>query len=106
MANKENIMQYRFSELSAERKKEIQELGRQANKEKWEQKKLLKDLLEYGLSLETDKGNNAVEVTEALITEAIKGNVKAYEVIRDTLGQKPVEVQQVIETPVIIDDID
>lgn len=94
-----------FSELSEERKREIQEMGRKANKEKWEQKKILKDLLEYGLSLETDKGNNAVEITEALITEAIKGNVKAYEVIRDTLGQKPVEIQQIIETPIINDDI-
>lgn len=94
-----------FSELSEERKREIQEMGRKANKEKWEQRKILKDLLEYGLSLETDKGNNAVEITEALITEAIKGNVKAYEVIRDTLGQKPVEVQQIIETPIINDDI-
>ena len=100
-----NIENYKFSELSPERKREIQEMGRQANKEKWQQKKLLKDLLEYGLTLPTDKGNNAVEITESLISEAIKGNVKAYEVIRDTLGQKPIEVQQVIETPIINDDI-
>lgn len=87
-----------FSELSEERKREIQEMGRKANKEKWEQKKLLKDLLEYGLSIETDKGNNAVEITEALIKEAIDGNVRAYEVIRDTIGQKPVERQEVSAT--------
>ena len=63
------------------------------------------ELVSWEVLEETDKGNNAVEITEALITEAIKGNVKAYEVIRDTLGQKPVEVQQIIETPVINDDI-
>lgn len=87
-----------FSELSEERKREIQEMGRKANKEKWEQKKMLKDLLEYGLGIETDKGNNAVEITEALIKEAIDGNVRAYEVIRDTIGQKPVERQEVSAT--------
>ena len=37
-----------FSGLSEERKREIQEMGRKANKEKWEQRKILKDLLEYG----------------------------------------------------------
>ena len=103
--SKEDIKKFQFSKLSAERKKEIQEMGRQANKEKWEQKKLLKDLLEYGLGIETEKGNNAVEITEALINKAKSGEVKAYEVIRDTLGQKPIEVQQIIETPIINDDI-
>lgn len=103
--SKEDIKKFQFSRLSAERKKEIQDLGRKANKEKWEQKKLLKDLLEYGLTIETEKGNNAVEITEALINKAITGDVKAYEVIRDTLGQKPVEVHEIIETPIINDDI-
>lgn len=103
MPNIENLKP--FSELSEEEKREIQEKGRQANKAKWEQKKMLKDLLEYGLGIQTEKGNNAVEITESLIREAITGNVKAYEVIRDTLGQKPIEVQQVIEKPIIEDNI-
>lgn len=30
-------------------------------------------------------------ITSALVAQAVKGNVKAYEIIRDTLGQKPTD---------------
>ena len=55
------------------------------------QKKLLKELLEEALEKETKTGNMAIDITNALIKKAKNGNVKAYEVIRDTLGQKPAE---------------
>lgn len=59
--------------------------------EKRRQKKLLKELLEEVLDTPTSTGTLAVDITKALVKKAKKGNVKAYEVIRDTLGQKPVE---------------
>lgn len=59
--------------------------------EKRREKKLLKDLLQEALDTPTKTGNLAVDITNALIKSAKKGNVKAYEVIRDTLGQKPTE---------------
>lgn len=62
------------------------------------QKKLLKELLEEALEKETKTGNVAVDITSALINRAKDGNIKAYEVIRDTLGQKPVESVK-IENP-------
>ena len=62
------------------------------------QKKLLKELLEEALEKETKTGNVAVDITTALIKRAKDGNIKAYEVIRDTLGQKPVESVK-IENP-------
>lgn len=62
------------------------------------QKKLLKELLEEALEKETKTGNVAVDITSALIKRAKDGNIKAYEVIRDTLGQKPVESVK-IENP-------
>ena len=62
------------------------------------QKKLLKELLEEALEKETKTGNQAIDITNALIKKAKKGNVKAYEVIRDTLGQRPVESVK-IENP-------
>ena len=62
------------------------------------QKKLLKELLEEALEKETKTGNQAIDITNALIKKKKKGNVKAYEVIRDTLGQKPVESVK-IENP-------
>jgi len=45
------------------------------------------------------------EMVDNLIKRA-KGNDKSFEVLRDTMGQRPVEVQQIIETPIIKDDID
>ena len=62
------------------------------------QKKLLKELLEEALEEETKTGNVAVGITTALVKRAKDGNIKAYEVIRDTLGQKPVESVK-IENP-------
>ena len=59
--------------------------------EKRREKKWLKDLLQEALDTPTKTGNLAVDITNALIKSAKKGNVKAYEVIRDTLGQKPTE---------------
>ena len=62
------------------------------------QKKLLKELLEEALEKETKTGNVAVDITTALIKRAKDGNIKADEVIRDTLGQKPVKSVK-IENP-------
>ena len=41
------------------------------------------------------KGQTQEKISLALIEEAIKGNVKAFEVIRDTIGEKPVNKQEV-----------
>ena len=62
------------------------------------QKKLLKELLEEALEKETKTGTLAIDITNALIKKAKKGNVKAYEVIRDTIAQKPTEIVK-IENP-------
>ena len=55
------------------------------------EKKLLRELLEEALEKKTKTGNKYIDITNALIQEAEKGNIKAYETIRDTLGQKPKE---------------
>lgn len=87
MANTENLKSVRTVE-------EARELGRKGGIKSGEvrrEKKLLKSLLEEALLKETKTGNNAVDITNAIIKKAKKGNVKAYEVIRDTLGEKPKE---------------
>lgn len=57
-------------------------------------KKELKELLLLALSQPQD-GNpdedNYMGITVALIQKALKGDTKAFEVIRDTIGQKPIE---------------
>lgn len=57
-------------------------------------KKELKELLLLALS-QPQEGNpdedNYMGITVALIQKALKGDTKAFEVIRDTIGQKPIE---------------
>ena len=61
------------------------------------ERKQLKELLELALSQPSeivDGEDNYTAITAALVNKAIQGDTKAYEVIRDTLGQKPVEQAQ------------
>ena len=64
-------------------------------------KKTMKEMLDYLLAkeIENKKGEKATTqeaISVSLIKQALNGNVKAYEVIRDTIGQKPVERQEII----------
>ena len=63
----------------------------------------LKELLELGLSLPDDKTGelNDMAMTISLIKKAVNGDVKAFEVIRDTIGQKPKDVVENINPPTI-----
>lgn len=70
--------------------KEEEKVGKASAKARQE-KKILRELLEEALLTNTKTGNRYIDITNALIQEAEKGNVKAYETIRDTLGQKPKE---------------
>lgn len=45
---------------------------------------------------------NGMALTIAMYQEALKGNTRAFEMIRDTIGEKPVDVVQNIEQPTII----
>lgn len=92
----ENLVDLR--DRTTEEQREIARLGGIASGKARKEKKMLKDLLEEALSKGTDTDNEYVNITLALIREANKGNVKAYEVIRDTLGQKPIEKVEVSKT--------
>lgn len=101
--NEENLIP-----MNQRSESEVRELGKKggiASGEARREKKMLKELLEDALSKGTETDNEYVNITLALIREANKGNVKAYEVIRDTLGQKPVDkVEHSGAIPVVIDD--
>jgi hypothetical protein len=74
--------------------KERKELAQKAGKKSGEarrEKKLLKEELMLLLA----QGKTQEKISLALIEEAIKGNVKAFEVIRDTIGEKPVNKQEI-----------
>lgn len=89
MANEQNLRPK--TTLSKEEAKRIGSKGGKKSAEVRREKKMLRDLLEEALEKETKTGNRYIDITTALIKEAEKGNVKAYETIRDTLGQKPKE---------------
>ena len=72
---------------------EAREYGRRGGlasaKAKQERKKLKEELL-----LLLEEGDTQKNVTLALIKRAASGDTKAFEVIRDTIGEKPVEKVQ------------
>lgn len=92
MANKENLKPVRS-------KSEARERGRKggiASGEARRQKKNLREALEILLEREwTDKKGQTATGTEAitlkLFEKAMKGDLRAYEIIRDTTGQRPTE---------------
>lgn len=85
MANEKNLIP--LNKRSKEVQREIQEKGRKANKAKIEARKTLKEELLVLLS----QGNTQEKISLSLIQEALSGNTKAFEVIRDTIGEKPKE---------------
>ena len=54
------------------------------------EKKTFKELLKIALEMRTKNGNtNAEEIVASLILKAQSGDVKAFEAVRDTIGEKP-----------------
>lgn len=71
-------------------KEEARERGRKggiaSGKARRERKTLREELL-----LLLEKGDTQEKVSLALIQQALDGNTKAFEVIRDSIGEKPVD---------------
>lgn len=85
MANEQNLINLR--DRSQRERKEIAKMGAEAtNKLKAERKSLREELL---LLLQEDKMQEKISL--ALLEQAKRGNTKAYEIIRDTIGEKPKE---------------
>lgn len=82
MANTKNLK----VPTSEEARKNGKKGGIASGKARAERKALKEELL-----LLLSEGNTQKKISLSLIKEAIKGNTKAFEVIRDTIGEKPVE---------------
>ena len=52
-------------------------------------KKTMRELLEIAMELPSGDKTTAEAITAALLDKALSGDVKAYEVVRDTLGENP-----------------
>ena len=93
MANEQNLIP--MNERTKSEQRAIATAGGKASGESRRKRKTLKE--ELLLMLENEEVQKSV--TTALINQAQKGNVKAYEMIRDTIEEKPgerVETKQTI----------
>lgn len=69
-------------------------------------RKALAEELEILLQIiDKDGHTNQEKISMALLQKASKGDTRAFEVIRDTVGEKPKEVHTIEEVPIINDDI-
>lgn len=92
MANNENLKP--FDTLSSEDAQKIRRKGGYARAAKIKERKTMKAMLEMLLEKEItnakgEKATTQEAITVSLIKQALKGNVKAFEIIRDTMGEKP-----------------
>ncbi len=83
MANEQNLIP--LNKRSKEVQREIQEKGRKANKKRIEERKTLREELLLLLA----EGDTQNKLSLSLIEKALTGDTKAFEVIRDTIGEKP-----------------
>lgn len=83
MANEQNLKPIK----TTERARELQEKAAQKQRENIARRKTLKETLLMML----EEGNMQDNITLALLQKALCGDTKAYEVIRDTVGEKPTD---------------
>jgi hypothetical protein len=110
MANEQNLKP--FGERTEKEQREIQQKGGKASAEARRKKRDLRLALEMLLEKEF-KGKGGVSrtgtevITAKLFEQAAKGNVKAFETIRATVGQDPVQKVQVADvTQDVINEVE
>lgn len=107
MANEQNLRPGAHK-LTAEEASRGGKASGKARREKADLRKALEILLESDL---TDKHGNVMSGAQALAAKlfqtALKGDIRAFEVLRDTAGQKPVD--KVVTTnvePDVIEEVE
>ena len=99
MANEQNLKPVKS-------KKEARERGRKGGLASGEARRKRKTLKEE-LLLMLSEGETQQSVTLALIEKAMSGDTKAFEVIRDTIGEKPVDKVMIADVePSVIAEVE
>lgn len=107
--NQENLRN--FKDMTPEERREYGKKGAIACNEKKRARKSMKEMLDVLLQNERvdDKTGNKKQTQEwiliAQINKALKGDSRAFQNIRDTVGEKPVDVVQFSPTEDNIKDI-
>lgn len=108
-----NVKENSFAGMEKEEQKRIASAGGKASGEARRKKKLMKEQMAALLSLEVKNKNtrkrmktlgidpedmdNQMALCAAMLKEGLKGNVKAFNAIRDTLGEMPDEAEVEVE---------
>lgn len=108
MANNENLKP--LNKICKEDAKKIRSKGGKARAKKIQERKTMKEMLDYLLQQDiTNKQGETKNTLEVMMTaqikEAIKGNTKAAQFVRDTIGEMPTQKIDFGEVPIIQDDI-
>lgn len=76
---------------------EIAKRAQKKSVEKRKENQTLAELMKIALTLQNEETGelNNIAITNALINKAIKGDVSAYQTIRDTIGEKPTDKQEI-----------
>lgn len=87
-----------FATLTEEEQRRIRSKGGKKSGEVRAAKKTMREMLDYLLEkkIKTNKGDMTTmeAIMVSMIAKASKGDVRATEFIRDTIGQKPMEKMQ------------
>ena len=120
MANEQNleVMMGKNRNLTTDEAREIGSKGGKKSGEVSRMRKTLREQMELLLSLPVKDENtksyieslgidpetidNATALTISMYQEGLKGNTKAYELIRDTVGEKPTDKLSIEEAPQIV----
>lgn len=119
MANDSNLVS--LATRTQQERTEIARKGQEASTKAKKEKKLIKDSIELllglpiknnkikqqlkDLGIEDDEMNNQTAMVIAIYQKALKGDVSAFNTLRDSVGQKPIEKVETMEVPKITDDI-
>lgn len=95
--NDENLIPF-----SQRTESEIRAIAANGGRKSGESRRARKTLKEELLLL-LSEGDTQKSVTVALLQKAIDGNVKAFEVLRDTIGEKPVDKVENKNVDIVID---
>lgn len=112
MALNPNLEGKGFESRTTEEQQEIARQGGKASGEARRRKRDLRQALEILLEKEYKNGKGETitgteAITAKLFEQAMKGNIKAFETLRDTVGQKPVEKVLIAEVEQsVIDEVE
>lgn len=109
MANEQNLKPINSEKMAREYQKKSVESRNKNIAEKKDIKRALEVLLEKTVT--KDKDGNEISGAEAIamkqFEKALKGDTKAFETVRDTAGQKPVDKIMVAEVEQsVIDEVE